>query len=334
MNQTKSHLILLLSAGILLLVVFLLYLKTGYFNTTWEHIFQALTNPRDEVSSTVVWSFRLPRILMAFLAGAALSVAGMLMQNLFQNTLAGPDVLGITSGSSLLVALWMMTGITALGSTTDLIFLGIIGAMGMGAIMLLFALKLRSAVHLLLIGLMLSSFIGAIIAIIQASSATQELQQYIFWNFGSLQRVTIQQIPWIAIITSLGVILSLFQVRALNAMVLGEDIAKSLGVSIRQLRIMSILIAGILTGTITAFAGPIAFVGLAIPNVTKLLMKTQNHRVLLISNILFGALFLGVCDFSIKLLESYVAIPLNALTALLGVPFVSWMILKNRHVTG
>ena len=293
MKRTKSHLILLLTAGILLLVVFLLYLKMGYFNTSWEHIFQALTNPSDEVSSTVVWSFRLPRILMAFLAGAALSLAGMLMQNLFQNTLAGPDVLGITSGSSLLVALWMMTGITALGSTTDLIFLGILGAMGMGAIMLLFALKLRSAVHLLLIGLMLSSFIGAIIAIIQASSGTQDLQQYVFWNFGSLQRVTIQQIPWIAIITSLGVVLSLFQVRALNAMVLGEDIAKSLGVSIRQVRILSILIAGILTGTITAFAGPIAFVGLAIPNVTKLLMKTQNHRVLLWSNILFGALFLG-----------------------------------------
>lgn len=334
MNQTKSHLIILLSAGVLLLVVFLMYLKMGYLNTTWGHLFQTLCNPSEEVSSTVIWSFRLPRILMAFLAGAALSVAGMLMQNLFQNTLAGPDVLGITSGSSLLVALWMMTGITALGSTTDSILLGIVGAMGMGAIILLFALKLRSAIHLLLIGLMLSSFISAIISILQASSGTQDLQNYIFWNFGSLQRVTLQQIPWITLVTGLGIVLSLFQVRALNALVLGEDVAKSLGVSIRKARMLSIVTSGILTGIITAFAGPIAFVGLAVPNVTKLLMKTQNHRVLLFANFLFGALFLGACDFAIRLLESYIAIPLNALTALLGVPFVGWMILKNRHVTG
>lgn len=334
MKPSKSILIWFSVTGLMLLCLFVGYLKTGNLTTSWGQIFQALMHPTDDVSSVVVWSFRLPRILMAFLAGSALSVAGMLMQNLFQNTLAGPDILGITSGSSLLVAFWMMTGMTVLGASTDLILLGIFGAMGMGVVMLLFALKLRSAVHLLLIGIMASSFIGAVIAIIQASSGSQDLQQYVFWNFGSLQRVNLEQIPWIALVLFSGIILSISQLRALNAMVLGEEAAKSLGISIRKFRIMSILISGLLTGTITAFAGPIAFVGLAIPNVTKLLMKTQNHRILLFSNVLFGALFLGICDFVIVLFEATLSIPLNALTALLGVPFVGWMILKNRHVTG
>jgi iron complex transport system permease protein len=335
MSTKNKNLLLLIGALAAILLLFGLYLKTGTIHTPWSSVLGALfSNDLTNENHVVIQSFRLPRILMAFLAGSALSVAGMFMQNLFQNTLAGPDILGITSGSSLLVAFWMMTGMTVLGASTDLILLGIFGAMGMGVVMLLFALKLRSAVHLLLIGIMASSFIGAVIAIIQASSGSQDLQQYVFWNFGSLQRVNLEQIPWIALVLFSGIILSISQLRALNAMVLGEEAAKSLGISIRKFRIMSILISGLLTGTITAFAGPIAFVGLAIPNVTKLLMKTQNHRILLFSNVLFGALFLGICDFVIVLFEATLSIPLNALTALLGVPFVGWMILKNRHVTG
>lgn len=333
MKPSNSPVLWLFFTTILLLGLFVLYLKTGYYGTHWHQIYEALIHPSDEVSSTIIWSFRLPRILMAFLAGASLSMAGMLMQNLFNNVLAGPDILGITSGSSLLVALWMMTGFTVLGTATDLIFLGIVGALIMGVVMLLMAIKLRSAIHLLLMGLMLSSFISAIISIIQASTGSQDLQQFVFWNFGSLQRVHIEQIPWIAVVVLLAIILALFQLRAINAMVLGEENVRSLGISVLRYRAMSILIAGILTGTITAFAGPIAFVGLAIPNVTKLLFKTQNHRLLLFANLLLGALFLGLCDFFIVINESHFNIPLNALTSLLGVPFVSWMILKNRHVT-
>ena len=333
MSQSTLFRIIVAISSVLLVGLFVLYLKAGDFHTSWSELIQGLFSPSDNITSTLLWSFRLPRILMAFMAGAALSLAGMLMQNLFQNSLAGPDILGITSGSSLLVAVWMMTGLTAFGSTTDSIVLAIVGAIGMGILMLLFAVRIRSTVHLLLIGLMISSFISAIITLVQASSGAQDLQHYIFWNFGSLQRVTIQQIPSIALVLMIGVLLAISQLRAINAMVLGEEMAKSLGISVRRFRALSILIAGILTGTVTAFAGPIAFVGLAIPNVAKLLLKTQNHRQLFVANLLFGALFLGVCDLSIRWFESQVAIPLNALTALLGVPFVSWMILKNRHVT-
>lgn len=324
----------MLGSGLCLLVLFLFYLKLGAIQTSWSEVFNALLNPSEDSSTTLIWSFRLPRILMAILAGSALSIAGMFMQNLFNNTLAGPDILGITSGSSLLVALWMMTGITALGTSTDLIFLGIMGAMGMGIIMLFFALKLRSSVHLLLMGLMLASFINAIISMVQSASGAQEIASFMFWNFGSLQRVTLDQIPWIFMVLAFGFVLALFQIRGLNAMVLGEESAKSLGISTRTFRWLSILCAALLTGTITAFTGPIAFVGLAIPNLTKLVFKTQNHRTLLFANLLFGALFLGACDFLIVQLESVVAIPLNALTSLIGVPFVIWMILKNKHVTG
>lgn len=331
MKPNQSPFLWMLVLGVSLLFLFIVYLKAGAYSTTWGQMLDAIFYPTDSLSTTIVWSFRLPRILMAFLAGGALSVAGMHMQNLFNNSLAGPDILGITSGSSLMVALWAMTGWSLLG-TSDVILLGILGALGMGIIMLMFAYKLKSVVHLLLLGLMLGSFISAIISIVQASSASQDLQRFVFWNFGNLQRVNLDQILPVGIVFFVGLTLSMTQVRSLNAMVLGEEHAQSLGISLRAFRLMGILIAAILTGTITAYVGPIAFVGLAVPNATKLWFKTQKHGLLLGANVLLGALFLGLCDLLIVYFEPYLSLPLNAITSLIGVPFICWMILKYRYV--
>jgi len=334
MSTKNKNLLLLIGALAAILLLFGLYLKTGTIHTPWSSVLGALfSNDVTNENHVVIQSFRLPRILMAFLAGSALSVAGMFMQNLFSNPLAGPDVLGITSGSSLLVALWMMTGFTLFGAYSDLIVLGIVGALMMGVLMLVLALKLRGNVHLLLTGLMLGSFVSALISVVEASAGAKEMQQFVFWNFGSLQRVTLQQIPYVFTCVLVGILLAYSQVRSMNAMVLGATSAKALGVSLKSFRVLSILTTGILTGTITAFTGPIAFVGLAIPNVAKMLCKTQNHRVLLLANVLLGALFLGLCDFAIVCLQPFIAIPLNALISLIGVPFIVWMIFKNRYVT-
>ena len=333
MNQKKQHIWLLTLSVFLLVIVFACYLKTGYVQTTWSEVYNAFIHPSEDPTSTLVWSFRLPRILMAFIAGSALSVSGMMMQNVFKNPLAGPDILGISAGSSLFVAVWILTGFTFLGTQSDSVAVAIIGALAMGSFILLAALKLRSIVHLLLTGLMLASFISALISILQASAASERLQQFVFWNFGSLQKVSINEIPLIFMILLLAIALALFQVRNMNAMVLGEEAASALGVSIRRYRLWMILTSGILTGLITAFAGPIAFVGLAIPNLSKMVFKSQNHFTLFAANLFFGALFLGLCDWVIVGLEPYAIIPLNALTSIIGVPFVLWIILKNQHVT-
>ena len=303
---------------------------SGQISLSFSEILSAFGSyDSNNMNHLIFFEFRIPRMAMAVLSGGALAVSGMLMQTLFNNPLAGPYVLGINSGASLVVALTLLTGIPFFTSDLGLITGALLGSFLFGSVILLFSVYVRSHISLLLIGLMISSFVGAVITTLESISAAEQLKSFTFWSFGSLQQTTFDQLPIILGSIGLGITGSFFLSKPLNAMVLGEVSAKTLGVPIRALRISVISITAVLTGTITAFCGPIAFVGLAIPNLTRMLFRTQNHQYLLIGNLLIGGIFMLTCDTIIQILEPYVVLPINALTSLIGAPFVVYIILKK-----
>jgi len=271
----------------------------------------------------------MPRMVMALIAGAGLSLSGLLMQTLFNNPLAGPYVLGINSGSSLFVAFSIMTGIPLLSSGLGIIPSALIGAFVFGVIILFFSAFVKSHVSLLLIGLMLGSFTTALVFILQSVSSSEELKSFAMWAMGSLQKTELSQLPIIVLLFTLGIIGSLLLIKPLNTLVIGEDEAILLGINYKAVRLLIISITALLTGLITALCGPIAFVGLAVPNLVRILIKTQNHFTLIFASVFIGGAFILICDILIQLLENTIHIPINALTSLIGAPFVVLIVLKR-----
>lgn len=283
----------------------------------------------DNTKHLLVREFRFPRMIMAIVSGSALAVSGMLMQTLFRNPLAGPYILGINSGASLAVATGLLTGFSFLQSDLGLVSLALIGAIIFGFVILSFSVFLRNSLSLLLIGIMLGSFTSAITQLIQSMSSAESIKNFMLWGMGSLQQVELDQIPLIFLVFSMGTILTAFLIKPMNALILGDDAAFSLGVNVKRTRILSIVTTAILAGLVTAFCGPIAFVGLAIPNLSRILYKTQDHFTLLFANILLGALFMLFSDILIQSLEGQVVIPINVITSIIGAPFVVFIILKR-----
>jgi iron complex transport system permease protein len=277
----------------------------------------------------LVREFRFPRMIMAILSGSGLAISGMLMQTLFRNPLAGPYILGINSGASLAVATGLLTGFSFLQNEFGLVALALIGALFFGFIILGFSIFVRNSLSLLLIGIMLGSFTSAITQLIQSMSTAESIKNFMLWGMGSLQQVELDQIPLIFILFVGGILLTAYLVRPLNALILGEDAATSLGINVQKNRILVIIATAILAGLITAFCGPIAFVGLAIPNLSRILFKTQDHLTLLFGNILLGALFMICSDIVIQSMESSIVIPINVITSIIGAPFVIYIILKR-----
>ena len=306
------------------------HLISGQISLDFSEILSAIYSyDATDTNHIIFFEFRIPRMTMAILSGSALAVSGMLMQTLFNNPLAGPYVLGINSGASLVVALTLLTGIPFFTSDIGLISGALFGALLFGSIILFFSFYIHSHISLLLIGFMISSFVGAIISTLESMSAAEQLKSYTFWSFGSLQQTSLNQLPLITIGCFVGFLGSFLLTKPLNAMLLGEKSAKSLGIEIRSFRIWVIGITAVLTGTITAFCGPIAFVGLAIPNLTRMLFQTQNHQYLLIGNLLIGGIFMLTCDAIIQFVEPYFVLPINAFTSLIGAPFVVYIVLKK-----
>ncbi|MDG1147259.1 MAG: iron ABC transporter permease [Crocinitomicaceae bacterium] len=330
MNITKKQSAFLIIAGIILPLLCLTHLFSGQISIESQDFFDALFNYNDKsMSQKIVRELRIPRMVMALIAGAGLSLSGLLMQTLFNNPLAGPFVLGINSGASLFVAFSIMTGIPLLNSGLGIIPSALIGAFVFGIIILFFSAFVRSHISLLLVGLMLGSFTSAIVFIIQSASSSEELKSFTMWAMGSLQKTELSQLPIICLLFVTGVIGSMLLIKPLNTLVIGEDEAKLLGINHKTVRLLIISITALLTGLITALCGPIAFVGLAIPNLVRIVIKTQNHFTLILASILTGGAFILVCDILIQLLESSIHIPINALTSLVGAPFVVLIVLKR-----
>jgi iron complex transport system permease protein len=328
-NATTYYRYLLLIT--LLIPIFIVWnLFSGQINVSFNDLSNAIFQFDSNVTTQVIIrEFRIPRMTMAILSGSTLALCGMFMQTLFNNPLAGPYVLGINTGSSLFVAFTILSGIPFFTSDLGMTSSAMIGAFIFGVIILSCSLLVRSQISLLLIGLMISSLAGALISTLELASESEQLKQFSIWSFGSLQQVNFQQLPFIMGITTIAVLFSFFLVKPLNALTLGESSAKNLGINIRNIRIIIIGITAVLVGTITAFCGPIAFVGLAIPNLCRLLFKTQKHQILIIGNLIIGSIFMLSCDSIIQHIEPYFSIPLNAFTSILGAPFVIFMILKR-----
>ncbi|MCF8414828.1 MAG: iron ABC transporter permease [Crocinitomicaceae bacterium] len=326
----KRHRILLIIALVLLPVLAYFHLTIGQIQLSSADFYNAFFNYSDsETGQLLVREFRLPRLIMAIVAGSSLAIAGMLMQTLFKNPLAGPYILGINSGASIAVALGTLSGISMFSSNIGLIGLALIGALVFGFIVLGFSLFVRNSLSLLLVGIMIGSFTSAITSLLQTISSADSLKVFTIWGMGSLQQVELSQIGIITVFFILGIFFSFFLIKPLNALVLGENASLLLGVPVKNLRIIIIVITALLAGLVTAFCGPIAFVGLAIPNLCKMLFKTQQHLVLLLGNILLGALFLISCDILVQGLEPFILVPINVITSIVGAPFVIFIILKR-----
>lgn len=314
-------------AWTMLLVLIVLHVQGGTrMSGSWEALWAFDANQIDHVLFREV---RFPRTIMALFAGMALSLSGLLMQTLFNNPLAGPSVLGISSGSSLFVALSILTGLPLFHQDLSLVGAAIIGAILFSFIILVFAWRIPNSVTLLLVGMMLSSFTSAIIQLIQTVTHADRLKAFTLWGFGSLQQINFQQLPLLVGICTLTLGFSVLLIKPLNALILGEQQARNLGFSIGRVRMIIIIVSSILTGIITAFCGPITFVGLAVPNLVKLLFRTKLHAPLFLGSILIGAILLLLCDLLILLVEPWIQIPLNSITALFGAPFVVWILVKR-----
>lgn len=330
MSLSRRNRLFLISLALLLPICALWHLFSGQIEIGFSSLQKALFDfNNEELAHVIIWELRIPRMLTALVAGAGLSIAGLLMQTLFNNPLAGPYVLGINSGASLFVAIAVMAGVPFLTSGLGLIANALLGAFLFGLIIVFFSSIVRQQISLLLIGLMLGSFTSAIVSLLQASSGLQELKLFTLWALGSLQSVTLEQVPVLLVSLLVTLLGAFLVVKPLNLLVLGASEATLLGVRIKRVRLLIILITAIITGVVTAYCGPIAFVGLAIPNLIRIVMKTQQHAALIIASALCGAIFLLLCDIGIQLLETQFPLPINALTSLIGAPFVILLVLRR-----
>lgn len=321
-----------------LAMIFLLDLTLGSVKIPLKEVISVLIGQDTGNSAweNIVLLFRLPRVITALLVGSGLSISGLLMQTFFRNPLAGPFVLGISSGASLGVAMLVLAGsVISIGFLTDTISIVIAASLGSALVLtmiLAVSNKIKDSTTLLIIGLMFGSISGAVVGVLQFFSSAEQLQSYMIWTFGSLGGVSWQELPLFALIVVPGILLSFTLFKPLNALVLGENYAQSLGVNIKKIRIFILLATSLLAGTITAFAGPIAFIGIAVPHLTRVLFTSSNHKVLIPAVALSGAILMIFCDIIAQLPGSSHVLPINAVTSIIGAPVVIWIIVRKRNV--
>jgi len=287
----------------------------------------------------IVWQFRVPKAITALIVGVGLSVSGLQMQTLFRNPLAGPFVLGISSGASLGVALvifsFSLFGVvlSQLGGSSWLMILAAIsGASMVLIVVLLAAQRVKDSMSLLIIGLMFGSITAAVVSVMQFFSNDEQIQLFLIWTFGSLGGLSWTELYMLFAIISIGLFLNTFLLKPLNALLLGEQYAQSMGINLKLTRWLIIVSTSLLAGSITAFCGPIAFIGLAVPHLGRLLFNTSNHTKLLPAVIWIGAIVMLICDIVAQLPGSEQVLPINAMTSLIGAPVVIWIIVRKRKI--
>jgi iron complex transport system permease protein len=327
--------------GVLFIVAFALDIMLGSVSLKPSEVFGAIFRGDNSDAATIVMKFRIPKALTAAMVGIALSVSGLQMQTLFRNPMAGPYVLGISSGASLGVA-FVILGFSSSLNSGYLSGLGnwaLVGAswLGAGAVMILImfiSVKVRDILTVLILGIMLSSGISAIVSIMQYFSNETMLKAYVIWTMGSLGNLTSQQLEVLALSLSAGIILSILSIKMLNALLLGENYATSIGLNVRLARIIIFAGTSILAGSVTAFCGPIGFIGIAVPHIARILFRTSDHRVLIPSTILLGGIIMLASDIISQLPGSEKVLPVNSVTSLVGIPVVIWVIMRNRKYSG
>ena len=317
----------------LFLLLLLLALLDVCSGSIWISPLSTLNSQLSTLNSQLLLHLRLPKMLTAILAGASLSVAGLMMQTLFRNPLAGPYILGVSSGASLGVALvTMVTTILPLAfslSPHSLIATSaIIGSMLTMLLVMLFARRIRSNVTLLIVGMMVGNIAGALVNMIQNFANPDSLKLFVVWTLGSLSGVSWEELPTLAIGIAIAAIIVLMLIKPLNGLLLGEDYARSLGIHVERTRWMMVLASCLLAGSVTAFCGPIAFIGVAVPHIARGIFATSNHRLTVPASALIGANILLVCDILCNL-GTY-SLPISTMSALFGAPIILWIVLKKK----
>lgn len=340
-NPTKSYRNTFIILMTVLLLIFIINISLGSVYIPLKQLFLAFINGEVEKESwrSILFSYRLPKAITAIIVGSGLSISGLLMQTLFRNPLAGPFVLGISSGASLGVAI-LILGASFLGATVSGYAFSSWGhaiAASMGAFLvlsavMLAAIKVRNTMSILIIGLMFGSLTASVISVLAYFSSANQLQQYLFWSFGSLGNLSWNEISALLAVFLIGITFVIFIIKPLNSLLLGENYAKSMGVNVKRTRNLTLISTSLLTGVITAFSGPIAFIGLAVPHLTKLLFSTSNHKILVPAVAISGAIIMLICDSIAQLPTSEYTLPINAITSLFGAPIIIWLLVRKRKI--
>lgn len=327
----------ILAIGIVIL--FVLNLIIGSVNIPVAQVFSILTGGEAEKASWtyIVMESRLPQAITAMLCGASLAASGLMLQTSFRNSLAGPSILGITNGASLGVALVMLVlgGVIGTDSSFQLagffavIFAAFVGSMLVLGILLALASIIRSNIMLLIVGIMVGYLTSSCISLLNAFASADNVHSYVMWGMGSFSDVSLQQIPWFAGVSIAGLTLSILLIKPLNVLLLGDAYAQNLGFNISHVRRLLLLSTGLLTAISTAFCGPVAFIGLAVPHIARMLVGTENHKVLLPATILTGSFVAMLCNL-LCILPGDTILPLNAVTPVIGAPVILYVILAKR----
>ena len=334
--------ILLISIGIIGIgmALFALNLMKGSVPIPWEEFKKAVFDGEETTFRTIILQMRLPQAYTALLAGLGLSVSGLLMQTLFRNPLADPSLLGISSGASLGVALViLLTGSfgglsvskLALWPTYGVALSAFIGAFLVLLLILLLSSRLKSMVSLILVGIMIAYITGSVTDILKFYSQKEGLHSFIVWGMGSFANVGKEQLPFFAIAVTIGIVAAFLLFKTLNLLLLGERYAENLGVNIRRSSMLIILVSGFLTAVITAFCGPIAFLGLAVPHIARFLFRSSDHKLLIPATAFLGMDLALLCNLIARLPSFEGNLPINSVTALIGAPIVLWVIFRRQR---
>lgn len=333
MKKALGFIFLLLLAAVGSLVI-------GSVNIPPSEVFAALTGGETERESWryIILQSRLPQTITAMLCGSSLAASGLMLQTVFRNPLAGPSILGITNGASLGVAIVMLvTGgmlvtplspIGELAGASAVILSAFIGAVAVIALLIAVSTMVRSNLMLLIVGIMVSYLVSSIVSLVYTIASADNIHSYVMWGMGSFNNVTLQQLPWFSAVTLIGLLMAILLIKPLNAIMLGDDYATNLGINVPRIRRHLLLVTGMLTAVATAYCGPVAFIGLAVPHIARLITRTADHLVLLPATIALGATIALLCNI-VSVLPEHSVIPLNAVTPLFGAPVIIYIIFKR-----
>ncbi len=322
---------LLISLGVL----FLLNISLGSVKIPLHQILESLSGQSEQnIWNDIIWQFRFPKAITCAVAGASLATGGLLMQTLFRNPLAGPDVLGLSAGASLLVSLMILSGnaVTLFSGPWAISIAASVGSAAVFLLVISISQRLRDNVSLLIIGLMIAAVTQSIVSVLQFVSKAEDLQTFMIWTLGSVGGTSWKEINVMSVIFLVGGLISFASIKSLNALLLGDNYAQSVDINLKRSRFLIVLATSLMTGVVTAFCGPIAFVGLAVPHMIRLIIKTSNHKILIPAVMIGGAILLLLCDMLAQLPGSTQILPLNAVTSVIGAPVVIWMILHSKKV--
>lgn len=335
--KNKRKLLAFLILILAIIVLILISIGFGAVNIPIKDVVKSIFQQpiEEEAYSAIIWKIRMPRTIGALLCGSALAIAGLILQVLFKNPLVDTYILGIASGSSMAVALLILAGVgMGFGMSTPgiLMLFSFIGAMAVMFVVLAISKKVKSTISLLVVGLMMGYVANAVTQILIVFAEEHSISGYVVWTMGSYAGITWEQIRLMTIILIPSTLFAFALSKKLNVMLLGEKYAQSMGLNIKRIRKEIIVISSLLAATVTAFAGPVSFIGLAVPHMTRLVFKSSDNRVLIPANFLSGAVLSLFCDFVSRMIVVPAELPLGSVTAMVGAPIVIYLVMRRRSL--